>query len=315
MRSNPFIFLVPGQGSDPRGALLGLYRTAESVRREVDGLLDEVEQSAEGSATAVRDILLTEDWKAPLGPGVPQIANYTISVVLARVLATVGVRPDAVVGQSFGEIAALVCAGVFDVSDGVRAVDALNSAFKDFEGKGAMVLVCASERVTRSMLADLGRSDLVVACVNTPQQTIVSGPMDAVDALLSRSAVGPRLVRLPVPYASHHPELQAVAERFRAGLRRIPHRPLGVPVFSPVRRRAYTDSDDLYDALADCVTKPVYLPEILDMVAADRAPFFIELGVGDSLCRCVQATRPESRTLAPLNGSLSWLTEICPDFG
>ncbi|MFJ1455262.1 acyltransferase domain-containing protein [Nocardia sp. N2S4-5] len=183
--SSTAVFLVPGQGADPRGALAQLHRAASGVRSEIDGVLAEIEGASGAAGRGLRDYLLTETGDSTPGPGLPQIANYAISVVLNNVLGTVGVRPRAVVGQSFGEIAALVCAGVFDTADGARAVCALNAAFRDFEGRGAMVLVNASVRDTRELLDEVGHPKLVVACVNTPEQTIVSGPTDAIAALLS----------------------------------------------------------------------------------------------------------------------------------
>lgn len=302
------VFLVPGQGGDPRCALHDLYHADSASRATVDAVLDDVERASDGAGQGLREVLLSATETPVMAPGIPQLASYAISVVLDRVLTAAGFRPDVIVGQSFGEIAALVCAGVFDVPDGTRAVCALNAAFHGFEGRGAMVLVLASEPDTRRLLADVGRPDLVVACVNSPTQTIVSGPMDAIAALFDQPGDSPRLVRLGVPYASHHPELVVVADRFRAGLRRTRQRPLRVPVHSPVGRRTYADTDDLHEALADCVTKPVDLVRALAHTGSQSDTLFIELGVGDGLCRCAHATVPSARTLAPLSGDLSWLT-------
>jgi acyl transferase domain-containing protein len=131
----------------------------------------------------------------------------------------------------------------------------------------------------------------------------VSGPNDAVDALLAlrdhtTDGLAP-LDRLAVPYASHHPELTAVAGRFRAGLEPLAQRALSCRALSPIRRRAYTDSDDLRDALADCVIKPVQLVETFENLPPSDH-LFIEMGVGAGLCRCARVTLPGARTLAPL---------------
>ncbi|MEV6560913.1 acyltransferase domain-containing protein [Nocardia sp. NPDC051756] len=302
------VFLVPGQGGDPRCALHDLYRADHGCRATIDDILDDIERASGGAGQGLREVLLSDTRSPAMAPGIPQLASYAISVVLDRVLTAAGFHPEVIVGQSFGEIAALVCAGVFDVPDGTRAVCALNAAFRGFEGRGAMVLVLASEPDTRRLLADVDRTDLVLACVNSPKQTIVSGPTDAIAALFDQPGDCPRLVRLAVPYASHHPELVVVADRFRAGLRGTRQRPLRVPVHSPVGRRTYSDTDDLHEALVDCVTKPVDLAKALEHTGSRHDTLFIELGVGDGLCRCAHATLPSARTLAPLTGDLSWLT-------
>ncbi|MEU7141444.1 acyltransferase domain-containing protein [Nocardia sp. NPDC046473] len=302
------VFLVPGQGGDPRCALRDLYRADSASRATIYDLIADIERASDGAGQGLREVLLSDSTSPAMAPGIPQLASYAVSVVLDRLLTAAGFRPDVIVGQSFGEIAALVCAGVFDVTDGTRAVCALNAAFRGFEGRGAMVLVLASEPDTRLLLDEVGRSDLVVACVNSPKQTIVSGPADAIAALFERQGDGPRLVRLAVPYASHHPGLVVVADRFRAGLRRTRQRPLRVPVHSPVGRRTYADTEDLREALVDCVVKPVDLVKALRHTDTPGTTLFIELGVGDGLSRCVHATLPAARTLAPLAGDLSWLT-------
>ncbi|WP_280267315.1 acyltransferase domain-containing protein [Nocardia wallacei] len=304
------VYLIPGQGGDPRGALRPLYAADAAIAARIDAVLDRIESTASGSAAGLRDALLGAQPARLPAAGLPQLAAYAVSVVLADVLAAAGITADAIVGQSFGEIAALVCAGVFDVEDGTRAVCALNAAFSGFEGRGGMVLVAASEEETRVLLAGSGHPDLVLACVNTPHQTIVSGPSDAIEALFAHAAQGPRLIRLAVPYASHHPGLTVVAERFRAGLHGIPQRPLRVPVHSPVRRRSYSDGDDLHEGLVDCVVEPVYLPETLIRVAAGGPVRFVEVGVGDTLCRCARATVPHAATLAPLDRDLPWIVDI-----
>lgn len=306
--STRWIYLIPGQGGNPSGALRRLYGVGTDTAAIVDRVLADIEQAAHGNADGLRDVLLGDPETVLTGSGLPQLAGYAVSVVLAEVLTSVGIRPAGVIGQSFGEIAALVCAGSLDISGGTRAVCALNAAFRGFEGQGGMVLVSAGEAATLRLLTEVDRADLVLACVNTPAQTIVSGPITAIEALFAAAGDRIRLIRLAVPYASHHPSLTEVADRFRAGLRTVPWRSPRVRVHSPVRRRAYTETDDLSEALADCVVKPVYLPETLARVAESRQVRFVELGVGDMLCRCAKATLPGITTLAPLAGDLSWLT-------
>jgi acyl transferase domain-containing protein len=297
------IQLIPGQGGDPRGALRGLYRAETRIHSAIDEVCAQVDPvGAAHGLPPVGDVLLTEH-RIPMAYGLAPLAAYTASIALHRILADAAVRPTGVIGQSFGEIAALVCAGAFTVAEGATAVCALNEAFRIALGRGGMVLLRAPLADTEKILARLGRPDLLVACVDSPDETIVSGPNDAVDALLAlrdREADAlPPLNRLAVPYASHHPDLAPVAERFRAGLEPLRQRPLACRALSPVRRRAYDDTDDLRDALADCVVRPVHLVEAFESLSVSDH-LFIEIGVGAGLCRCVRGTLPGAVALAPL---------------
>jgi acyl transferase domain-containing protein len=308
------VFLFPGQGNDPTGVLSDLHQEDAALRAEIDQVLDEVD----GVATihgfgSVREVVLAAPNAASktieLPPGMPQLATYAAAAALDRMLAAAGIRPHAIVGQSLGEIAALVCAEVFGISEGAHAVCALNNAFHGYDGRGAMALVRANGEDTETLLARTGRHDLVLAGVNTPRQSVVSGPNEAVDELLAHAGEPgvPAMLRLPVPYATHHPSLTPVADQFLADLRKLPLRPMRTQVFSPVRRRAYTDADDLHEALADCVVRPVYLLETLQRFPATPDWLFIELGPGDTLSRCVRAGIRGARTIAPLAQGTSWL--------
>lgn len=301
------VFLTPGQGGDPTGALRVLSEADPAARRIIDDALTEVAAAASIDLTALRSVLLTDTAPRLENPVlIRQLAVYAISVSVAAVLTVRDVRPRAVIGQSFGEIAALVCAGVLDVANGARAVCALNLAFSAYEGRGATLRLAGPADEARLLLAEFGSDELVVACMNSPRQTLISGPVEVVEEFSAAYGTARPLTRLRIPYAAHHPELEPVAEQFYRRLAPIPMAPLRIPVYSPVRRRAYHDGDDLRRALADCVTKPVYLTETVSVVAAQAPTLFVELGSGEVLCDCVRDTVPDAHTLAPLVGEPTW---------
>ncbi|RMI43272.1 acyltransferase domain-containing protein, partial [Actinomadura harenae] len=143
--------------------------------------------------------------------------------------------------------------------------------------------------------------EVVVACLNAPSATVVSGPDAELDAVLDAARErGVKAVRLAVPYLSHHPAMVGADHEWYETIRRFPRRPLETAVHSPVRGRAYRDDDDLHRALADCIVRPVRLPETLVEVAKAGATVFVEAGAGDALCRCVRLTVPDAATVAPM---------------
>lgn len=301
------IFMFPGQGTDPQGTLATLYDIGPEFAQRIEEVLCAVDIALEGAqqhrpiaSGVIRRVLLNPDGKSPLPVGVPQMASFTASIALVRVFELYGIRPRVIVAQSLGEIAAMVCAGALELIDGVRAVCAANNAFQDQEGKGAMVLVGGSEQDTVSIIEAVGRSDLVLAGVNTPRQCLVSGPNEAVDALMSQAPGNVRLMKLDVPYASHHPALTSTAQYFLTQIREFSPRSLRVPVYSCVARRVYRENDDLLQGLADCIIKPAHLLQALREVDRNEQTVFVDLGVGGGLSRCVHATLPRVQTCAPL---------------
>ncbi|TDD76744.1 acyltransferase domain-containing protein [Actinomadura darangshiensis] len=298
-------FLFPGTGSAGVPDLPGLAAAGPAAARAVADVLDAVQEGLPRTGwPSMRAILLADPAgyrAAARTPGVAQLASYTASVAVDRALRAGGVHPGHAVGQSFGEIAALVCAGAFSIADGARMATAAVEVLARRGTGGGMGLLEADEDGTRACIDAAGAPQVVVACLNAPQVTVVSGPDGPLDAVLDTArGRGVNSVRLAVPYLSHHPAMAGADDEWYAMIRGFPQRPLEVPVHSPVRGRAYRDGDDLHRAMADCIVKPVRLPDTLRAVHAAGATVFTEAGAGNALCQCARLAVPGARTMAPL---------------
>ncbi|WP_338473975.1 MULTISPECIES: acyltransferase domain-containing protein [Pseudomonas] len=315
--STPCVFMFPGQGSDPSGSLLNLYRTGADTRRCIDDVFTAVEAGfscLEPDAGIhfgeLHRLLLTKSHPASLPYGLNPFGQFVASVSLFQVLGTLGLRPHALVGHSLGEIAATVCAGSFDIAQGLQAVNALNHACRELQGRGAMVWVAASAQDTHRLIEDSGLQELAIACINTANQTVVSGPNPAIDALLALVGTNlPRRHKLDLPYMSHHPALNREAEQFYQTLGQLPQHPLALPVYSCVARRFYCDEDDLKRGFANCLTHPTYFPEVLDQPLIRQASLYVNVGPGDTLARCVRTVQTHATSLAPLTQTPEQLNE------
>ncbi|MFH7600698.1 acyltransferase domain-containing protein, partial [Streptomyces racemochromogenes] len=74
-----------------------------------------------------------------------QPASFAVMVGLAAVWSSVGVRPDAVVGHSQGEIAAACVSGALSLEDAARVVALRSQAIaKELAGRGGMASVALS---------------------------------------------------------------------------------------------------------------------------------------------------------------------------
>ncbi|MFC5751334.1 ACP S-malonyltransferase [Actinomadura rugatobispora] len=321
----PCALLFPGTGSAGPPDLRALPAAHPAAASAVEEVLDAVDTAArqalaegaevpEGAPGAsarwpsMREILWTDPDRyaaASTVAGVPQLAAYTASVAVDRALRAAGAVPAFAVGQSFGEIAALVSAGAFGVAEGARMALSLVGVLGRAGAGGGMGLLLAGEDRARVLIEGAGAgAEVVVACVNAPSVTVVSGPEGPLEKVLAFArGAGARPVRLAVPYLAHHPAMAGADAQWYEIIRAFPQGPLRMPVHSPVRGRAYRDSDDLHRALADCIVKPVRLPGVLREVHAAGARVFVEAGAGDALCQCARACVPDARTLVPLPDS------------
>ena len=134
---------------------------------------------------------------------------YAIECALTALWASIGVRPDVVVGHSLGEIAAARAAGAFSLEDGLRFAAARGALMGALEEDGAMAAVFATpERVAAAVdgfNASTSGSPVSVAADNGMHQ-VISGPAEAVESLVqafeSEKAWVRRLRRSPAYHSA-----------------------------------------------------------------------------------------------------------------
>ncbi|MFD4509259.1 SDR family NAD(P)-dependent oxidoreductase [Streptomyces sp. NPDC058457] len=215
------VFVFPGQGSQWAGMAVELLesspvfaeRFAECERAlapYADWSLTEVVRSGEfGRVDVVQPVL------------------WAVMVSLAALWESVGVRPDAVVGHSQGEIAAAVVAGALSLEDGARVVVLRSRAITALAGRGGMVSVPLPVDEVRELLPE----GVSIAAVNGPSSVVVSGDPTGLDAVLASVE---RAKRVPVDYASHSAHVEEIREEILRSCDGISPRRATVPLYSTV---------------------------------------------------------------------------------
>src|SRR5581483_6928146 len=124
---------------------------------------------------------------------------------------------------------------------------------------------------------------VVLAGLNSPHQTVVSGEAEAVAAVLGRArARGLRAVRLPVSHAFHSPLVAAAVPALAAHLARVEPRPPRRRVCSPVTGTWLAAETDLRALLCRQVTSAVRFLDALRAAAAE-VDLWLEVGPGTVL--------------------------------
>ncbi|HYQ64245.1 MAG TPA: SDR family NAD(P)-dependent oxidoreductase [Actinophytocola sp.] len=220
------VFVFPGQGSQWTGMAVGLAEDfpvfADSLRECAAALADHVDWDL---------MAVLSDEQALRRVDVVQPALFAVMVSLAALWRSFGVRPDAVIGHSQGEIAAACVAGALSIEDAARVVALRSRALAELTGRGGMVSVALSREDVGDLLGDR----LGIAAVNGPGSVVVSGDSDALDVLLADcERAGVRARRVPVDYASHSDHVEAIREHLLAALAPIRPKQPEVPMFSTV---------------------------------------------------------------------------------
>ncbi|WP_430382192.1 type I polyketide synthase [Streptomyces sp. P10-4] len=219
-------FVFPGQGAQWAGMAVPLLDTSPVF--------------AAAWAECARALAPWVDWSPDEAIRSPQALErvdvvqpvlWAVMVSLAELWRAAGVRPDAVIGHSQGEIAAACVAGALSLEDGAKVVALRAKALLALAGRGGMLSVPLPEAEVRARLDH--RPGLGIAAVNGPSTVVVSGETAALDAAQAAwEADGIRVRRIPVDYASHSPHVTEVRDRLAADLAGLTPRPAEVTFLS-----------------------------------------------------------------------------------
>ncbi|MEU5980634.1 acyltransferase domain-containing protein, partial [Streptomyces sp. NPDC047315] len=164
---------------------------------------------------------------------VVQPVLWAVMVSLAAVWAEHGVIPAAVIGHSQGEIAAACVAGALTLDDGARIVALRSRALRALSGGGAMASLGLGAADAEGFFPTGG--GVVVAAVNGPSSTVVSGPPQAVaDVVAAVEAAGHRARTIDVDYASHGPQVDQITDELHRVLAGIQPATSDVAFYSTV---------------------------------------------------------------------------------
>jgi len=178
------VFLFSGLGAEHPAMGRGLFRLSDVFRGELERC-DGLYRSITGSALLVRR-------NPPFGerirngrPSYVQPAVFAFQYALAAAWISWGVRPVAAFGYSLGEDAAACVAGAASLDDVMTLVVHRAQRMDALRGGAMAVLFARQEQLVR-LLA--GQPQVEIAAANGADQTVVSGPSTAIDALLSAAS-------------------------------------------------------------------------------------------------------------------------------
>ena len=144
-------------------------------------------------------------------------------------------RPDYVAGHSVGEYAALVAAGALDFESALGLVKARAEVMSRLGNGGLAAVIGHDEVGTRQLIDRLGVNGIEIANLNTPDQTVVGGPISSLeDFVAACSAADVRAIPLRVSGAFHTSLMSNAAAAFRDTLTATKFKQPVIPVISNV---------------------------------------------------------------------------------
>ena len=271
--------VFPGQGSQFSGMGKDLYDASASAKKMF-------ERADEVLGFGLSDIMFNgtdEDLKQTK---VTQPAVFLHSVVMFYEKFA-NENFGMVAGHSLGEFSALVAAGVLSFEDALVLVSkralAMQKACEMQKSTMAAVIRLDREIVERICAETDGI--VVPANYNSPEQIVISGSEEAIDAacIKMKEAGAKRALKLQVGGAFHSPLMEPAREELAKAIVSINFNDAKVPIYQNVDAMPHTSANEIRENLVKQLTSAVRWSDSVVKMHEDGADEFVEVGPGQVL--------------------------------
>jgi monodictyphenone polyketide synthase len=316
MEPPPIAFAFTGQGASLKSYNLELFHQAPYFRAQILQLDAIAESQGFPSFLSVLDGS-PRDHLCLHSPVTMQLAQVCTQIALARYWATLGVKPDVLIGHSLGEYAALQVAGVLSASDVIFIVGNRARMLEQRCQVGSHKMVAVRGSVEQIQRIAGGRP-YEIACINGPKDTVLSGTVGEMDGLLPiLEQAGHKCFSLDVAFAFHSAQVDPILDDFEALITSgVLFQPPQIPVISPLLNKVVFDDKSINARYMQRATREVVnfrsaLEAAYEMGAINDETAWIEIGPHPVCIGFVRATLTSTlpATVASLRrGENNWIT-------
>ncbi len=282
------VFVYSGQGSQWSG--MGQRLLAEEPA--FAAAIEELEPVfVEQVGYSLRQILAES--RPVTGDAQVQPVLMGLQLALTALWGSYGVKPDAVIGHSMGEVTAAVVAGALTPAQGLRVIAVRSQLMSRLAGLGAVALLELDAEASAELIAGYGGVEL--AGYVSPRQTVVAGPPEQVDAVIAAVAARERFARrVNMEVASHTALMDPILPELRTALGDLTPKAPTIPFFSTIAETTAPTLDA--DYWVDNLRQPVRFTQAVAMAGRDHGTF-IEISPHPLLAHAI------TDTLAPTSSA------------
>lgn len=269
-------FVFNGNGAQWAGMGRELYAENETFRR----VLDEIGASIENLAGwSLPDILHADNAEELLQQTqIAQPALFAIQIGIAKCLAEYGLRPDAVVGHSVGEVAAAYVCGAISLEQAIHLILARSKSQGLTRGQGRMAAAGISPEEALQLEYEF-EGAIELAAVNAATSVTLAGDealLREIGETLSNRNVFFRM--LDLDYAFHSHVLDSVQGHFLQLAGNLQASSGTLPFYSTVAGEKIDTTALDVRYWWDNVRKPVQFRNAITAMVRDGVRVFVEIG-------------------------------------
>ena len=230
-----------------------------------------------------------------------QPAIYSLECALVALWESIGVKPNAVIGHSLGEIAAAQTAGAFTLEEGLRYASVRGTLMGTTRSDGAMVAIFASNSRVASVVNELNSSSIdsgLSVAVDNGLQQVVSGADKELNLLIEHfEAEGAKVVRLKRSPAYHSALVEPVLDDLETQINEIVPTPTppSLPLISNITGQLLNEGEKMDAAYwRRHARNPVAFHKSIETLAEMGVDVVIEIGPHAILGPVVSMNWPEA---------------------
>lgn len=280
------VFVFPGQGSQWIGMGLKLMES-EPVFKSTIELINEAYKKYV-SWDLIEEFEKPETTSRWDEIDVIQPALVAIEIALAKLWESKGIIPDFVVGHSMGEVAAAYIGNLISVDEAAKIICLRSKFMRQQSGKGEMGVTDLTALEATQYIVGM-EDKLSIAVMNSPNSTVISGDIDALNNVFERlEAEGRFCKKVKVDVASHSPQMEPIMAGLKAELLQLEPKDGEIVFYSTALNKEVNGSSLNADYWLQNLRNPVQFGVAIRSIANNNESVFIEMSPHPVLVNAIQ---------------------------